>query len=1498
MAAQEYRLGIDIGSTTAKVAILDSHDEIQFSRYRRHHAETKRTVAELLAEAQREFGSTPLSACITGSSGMMLAKAMDVPFEQEVVALKHAIKAQLPQTDVAIELGGEDAKIVYFDGSIEQRMNGSCAGGTGAFIDQMATLMDTDAAGLNALASRATKIYPIASHCGVFAKSDVQPLLNEGAHKEDIAASIFQAVVNQTIAGLACGRPVKGTVAFLGGPLCYLPELKKRFIDTLNLDDEHALQPALSNLFVAIGAAQCSTGKNAFTLEDLIERLTSVKDFHEADTAFLPALFKNKAELEAFQTRHAKGALPKTELDFYTGNAYLGIDAGSTTFKLALIAEDGGMLYHSYGHNNGEVIGSAKRELIKLYEAIDSAHASITLKHTTVTGYGEQLLIDAINADSGEIETIAHLRAAQSLDPSVDFVLDIGGQDMKCLKIHNGVIESILLNEACSSGCGSFIESFADSMGYSVQDFAAKALESEHPVDLGSRCTVFMNSKVKQTQKEGASIADISAGLSYSVVKNSLFKVIKARDPKALGNHMVVQGGTFLNDAVLRAFELLTGSDAIRPTEAGLMGAYGAALIAKQRACQTSTQATSSVMNTEELQALIVTQKHARCRRCENNCPLTINTFQNIDGSKRMSITGNRCERGGLQKAYTERREEQRKRPNLYSWKYERVFSYEPLPKHEAYRGTVGIPRALNMYENYPFWHTFFTALGFRVELSSASSKKVFEAGMESIPSESVCYPAKLAHGHVMNLLGKDVDFIFMPCIRHERQEDPGAQNCFNCPIVSSYPEALRLNIDALAQKHIPLVDPYIPYRSKNKLIKRLTTVLADLYEAETNLVGSAPSAHEIKRAVKAALKEDAAFKQDVHKAGEDALAYVEQTRGHAIILAGRPYHIDPEINHGLPELIAGLGFTVLTEDSVAHLARPERDLRAIDQWMYHSRLYSAAKFATIRSDVDVVQLNSFGCGLDAITTDEIAEIMEGAGKLYTSLKIDEVSNLGTAKIRLRSLAAALESRKNESPKPTSTAWPKVSFTKEMKEEGYTILAPQMAPIHFELLEAAIRSEGYNLKVLPADDPNAVEAGLKYTNNDICYPSILVTGQIMAAIESGEYDLERTAVLIVQTGGGCRATNYIALIRKALKESGHPNIPVISLSFKSIGENNPGWKYSPGFVVKAYYSLVMGDVLMQCLYRTRPYETEVGSANALYRHWMDICRTRLPYMDHREYLDLCKAIISDFDELPLTNDGSKPKVGVVGEILAKYHPLANNDVVATIEREGCEAVVPGLTDFFQYAGLNSKWYHRDLDGSLLSSLGGQALAWAVKTFKDEVTEALATSKRFDAPSDIEELSGKAENILQLCNCMGEGWLLTAEMIELIEHDTPNIVVCSPFACLPNHVVGKAVAKELRAQYPTANPVFIDYDPGASVVNQVNRIKLMISVAKDATNDSVPEASSVFAENTLTISSEQGKKAPIEPSLQPKAEVHLELVRTQQKQNQAEKDTAHDLSMSA
>ena len=1675
------RVGLDIGSTTVKAVVLDQSDSLKdtlFSDYRRHHANVRATVAGLLVDIHKELvelgrGDEPIRLSITGSGGLALADNLHVPFIQEVIAETEAIDKEYPQADVIIELGGEDAKITYLKPTPEQRMNGSCAGGTGAFIDQMSTLLDTDAAGLNEMAKSYENLYPIASRCGVFAKTDLQPLINDGAAKPDLAASIFTAVATQTIAGLAAGRPIHGTVIFLGGPLFFMSELRAAFQRALEGKVDEFIVPTDAHLYVAYGSAlQADMDSDdqghhfeAHTCDEILMRLDELKNL-PSNTPTMPPLFPTEADREDFNKRHHKEHIHIGTLEGAHGPHFLGIDAGSTTIKATLVNDDREIVWSSYANNEGSPLTAAINIVKKIQSELPEG---AWIARSCATGYGEGLITTGLHLDEGVVETMAHYRGAEMVSPGVTAVIDIGGQDMKYLAITDGVIDSIAVNEACSSGCGSFLQTFAMSMGLTIQEFTQKALASTHPVDLGSRCTVFMNSSVKQAQKEGASIEDIAAGLCYSVVRNALYKVIKLRDSGELGDTVVVQGGTFLNDAVLRAFELLTERQVTRPNIAGLMGAFGAALTARMHYQDEAdhldvvvkadgseeqskaepapksepkaaafkktepakpeahvvvvdgvTHTASSILTGEALDNMSMTAERDVCKLCQNHCKLTITTFS--DGSR--FVTGNRCERGG------DAKKKRSDRPNLYDYKYKRCFAYRRLTDKKATRGEIGIPRALNMYENYPFWFTLLTTLGFKVMISGRSSHELFETGIESIASENICYPAKLVHGHIKWLINKGIKTIFYPCVSYEENLVPNTDNHYNCPVVANYPLVVGANVPELREDGVRYMHPYFNLANHELMVDRIVEEFA----------WANVTREEAETAVKAAYAEDKVFKHDVQQEGLTALAYMKEHNCRGIVLAGRPYHIDPEINHGIPETICSLGMVVLSEDSICELHPGEKlnltefrsegeadprsknaarfrhvgdrtvtkmPLRVTNQWAYHSRLYAAAHFVASYPGLELVQLNSFGCGLDAITTDQVAEILADKADVYTLLKIDEVSNLGAAKIRLRSLKAAVEEReankareaaaakamedqqaaaeraaeeakvKAESdleaakaalaeaqaaveaaqkkvdaeaqavhdavkasqastakavqgPKPTGfrktgptaptpgrqilldstmAANPKLTkamreaskraaerdlqaaaankngtsdgttgvtnaknakksghnnatmsryahrekFVKDMKK-NYTIVGPQMSPIHMSLVEAVIRSGGYKFDILKHASRGDVETGLKYVNNDACYPAIMVVGQLIDAILEGKYDPDHVALAITQTGGMCRATNYFGLIRKALVDAGYPQIPVIAISTQGL-EDNPGFKATLPLLHRAIKALILGDLLMKCLYRVRPYEVEKGSANKLYELWDAIVRETIEHHGYSKtaaktpsikkgylpYNVLAKEIVKSFDNLPLRDIPRKVRVGVVGEILVKYQPDANNHVVDVIESQDCEAVVPGIMEFMTTRPYITDWNEKNL------GMGGNKTLYALMRkgldlYNAPIKAALATSHgKFKQDEPMSELVKKAAEVTSIGVQAGEGWLLTAEILELIEQGCPNVICAQPFACLPNHVTGRGMFGKIRRLHQEANIVSIDYDPGASEANQLNRIKLMIAAAKKAHNAKFAEA---------------------------------------------------------
>ena len=967
-------LGIDIGSTTTKLVLLEG-DRVLYEKYQRHLSKVRQTTLEMLRDMQEKIQPDMVSVTISGSAGMGLAEAAGLPFVQEVYATGEVVGRKAPDTGVVIELGGEDAKVIFFDGGVDERMNGSCAGGTGAFIDQMAVLLNMTVDEMDAASLEATKIYPIASRCGVFAKTDIQPLLNQGASKADVAASIFQAVVNQTITGLIQGRKIRGKVMFLGGPLYYCQGLRQRFYETLKLTEDRAVFPEYALYAVAMGAAMDAQGQVEMPFDELLERIESSAKNENRGTDRLPALFADKAEYDAFYDRHARATVPTQDIRTYRGNAWLGIDCGSTTTKLVLVSEDRAILYSYYSSNKGNPVTLVREQLAQIYRLCGDR---IRICGSAVTGYGEELIQHAFHVDEGVVETIAHYTAAKHFQPDVDFILDIGGQDIKCFRIRNGAIDSIMLNEACSSGCGSFIETFAKAMGYPIEEFAKLGIHAKAPVNLGSRCTVFMNSSVKQSQKDGAAVEDISAGLSVSVVKNAIYKVIRAVSPKELGKRIVVQGGTFYNDAVLRAFEKELGADVIRPSIAGIMGAYGAAI-------HSMRLGESGLITEGELETFRHESSTAQCKGCANHCSLTINRF----GDGKRYISGNQCSKGlGISKG--------EQLPNLYAWKREYLASLQPVP---GSRGRIGIPMALSTYEFAPLWHALFTALGFEVHFSRQSNRATYEKGQFTIPSDTACYPAKIMHGHMLELMEQGIETLFYPGLTYNVDEG-ASDNHYNCPIVAYYADLLQGNMEEL--KKVRFMHPYLCMDSEKELVKTMYPALRELDGTITK--------SEVKKAVAAGFSTYEVYKSNVRRQGEKALEFARSNGKRIMILAGRPYHIDPEIGHGIDKLASSLGFVVVSEDSVCHLT-PVQYVHVLDQWTFHARLYRAAAYAAEHPDTELVQLVSFGCGVDAITTDEVRAILEKNDKYYTQIKIDEITNLGAVKIRLRSLLGALEER-------------------------------------------------------------------------------------------------------------------------------------------------------------------------------------------------------------------------------------------------------------------------------------------------------------------------------------------------------------------------------------------------------------------------------------------------------------------------------------------------------
>ena len=1422
-----YKVGIDIGSTTIKVVVLDAEEHIVYKHYARHFSDIPTALVTNLTALQDVVGPSRFRFALTGSAGMGIAQRLQLPFVQEVIAAATAVKKLIPQTDTMVELGGEDAKIMYFGSAPEERMNGVCAGGTGAFIDHMAALLNTDAKGLNDLAANARRIYTIASRCGVFAKTDIQALMNDGASKEDIAKSIFQAVVNQTIGNLAQGREITGNVAFLGGPLYFLPELKKRFIETLKMDPEHVVNVEDGAYFVAVGAALSEETKE-LEFKDLTANLDKAEAGHGIARDERLALFRSSEEYDAFIARHNRDKVKRGDLATYAGPVYVGIDAGSTTTKIVAIGSQKEILYTDYGSNQGSPLKIVIKELTGLYKAMPK---TAWIAGCLTTGYGENIVKAALHADEGEVETFAHYRAAYEFCPEVTCVLDIGGQDMKCFQISNGNIGKITLNEACSAGCGSFIENFAQGLGMSAAEFADKAMDSKTPVDLGTRCTVFMNSRVKQAQKEGAPLADISAGIGLSVIKNALFKVMQLKDVSELGDHIVVQGGTFYNNAVLRNMEKLLGKDVIRPDIAGLMGAYGAAILSLEKTESETAEA----------------EKHSTLLGL-----VTMQTFP--DGGR--YFTGNRCERGEGKPKNTN------KAPNIYEYKYQRLFNYpnvtDPAASNataqtgpsgskrtaasgataqtnaanskrtttssgtrrpNAPRGVIGIPRVLNMYEDFPFWAAFFGKLGYDIVLSGKSNPMIYYKGMSTIPSDSLCYPAKLVHGHVMDLVEKGVKRIFYPCMPYNMEDDVNRTgNHYNCPVVASYAENIRNNMDVLRNENIEFIEPFLPINNPKKMLQRLTEV--EFFQSD------GITSKELKAAMDAGYKELEQYRKDVRNKGKEILQTAKEKNLPVILLVGRPYHIDPEINHGIPEMIQSYNLAIVSEDSVYHMDTPKDELSIVNQWSYHARLYHAASFAAAHPEINLIQLSSFGCGLDAITTNQVREIMEGHQRLYTMIKLDEVSNLGAARIRLRSLLAVLSRRHVPGYQPIITP-ERPHFTHDCKGT-HTILAPQMAPIHFNLISHVLNRYGYQVVIPETPKEDSINLGLQYVQNDMCYPAIVVIGQMLQALKSGKYDPDNTSIVLFQTCGACRATNYLNLMRRALRNAGFPQVP----AFACWGLEQDAFRLNASGFKDVAKAVVYGDLLQNVTNRMRPYELIPGSTDKLFAKWMAKVKEELDHGNFLKYRQTIQELVQEFDAIPLIPNLWKPKVGVVGEILVEYHPVANNHLEEVLAREGAEVVMPELANFLLYMAFDGITRHDILDGSWLNKVGAQMFIKVADFFMSPMRKALAKSKHFTAPVSIYKVAELAAQHVSLGNMAGEGWLLPGEMTKLMEEGVRNVVCLQPWACLPNHILGKGVFREIRRTYEDANLVAMDCDAGASEVNQLNRLKLMLSVAKE------------------------------------------------------------------
>ena len=1635
-------LGIDLGSTTAKYVLLNAQGQVLAQNYVRHQSAVVEVLLKEL-QALAQYDDAPLAVTFTGSAALSLASSLQAPFIQEVIAATTYLKNSAQSVDVAIELGGEDGKILFLNNGVELRMNEACAGGTGAFIDQMATLLDVSTIELNELAKSAQSTHPIASRCGVFAKTDLVALLNQGVSKADIAKSVFDAVCEQTISGLACGRTIEGNVSFLGGPLSFLTELKASFITKiskmatpahpvsfLELSDtqyaiahgaalsalqehQHKLRlaqqaSALSDMPILEAHHPARTRSNSSsestaikepshtsespqtacaltTIAALKQRLAHTTS-HQGTSRLSPLFpashtddsYGANESYADFVARHARDSVAIKDLSQAHGPLYLGIDLGSTTVKLVVTDAKQEIVARYYGHNGGEPL---KNLLPQVQAILNELPEDAYIAACCTTGYGADLAKAALNAAYSEVETLAHQKAAVAFEPEVSYVIDIGGQDMKCIKVQDGVIASIQLNEACSSGCGSFLETFAAQLQLKLPDFVQAALTAQAPCDLGTRCTVFMNSKVKQAQRDNVPIGDIAAGLCLSIVRNALYKVLRIHDPEQLGAHVVVQGGTFLNDAILRAFELNLGKDVIRPNIAGLMGAYGCALIAEER--YRLDRAEDKVpermtFSPEQFDLSTIKTRSFRCKGCNNHCALTMNTF--LSGQKYLS--GNRCDfalnhaeqatkDGTHQDFYSYKLDLLFNRPILYTraqhaeadakaeaeqkhkaaarqaalakaqarkaaktepaapttnpdatsdnkqqidaatrarrarlaqqaarHKAEAHESASVLSQHAAQaqfgavattvsasgqpiipasvavatRGTIGIPRVLNMFEHYPFWHALFTELGFSVELSPISTKEIASLGSQTIPSQSLCFPAKLTHGHLSYLAEQGIKRIFLPCVPRESSNERFAEgdDSFACPVVGGYPEALKLNLKS-TYPELELFTPYVALEADDSIIAALQALDPSLKK------------RAIRHAITGARHALAAYHQQVTQHAQQEILRARAENLPLIVLTGHPYHLDPLINHGIPALIASMGTVIVSEDAIAPMIQSQLKLDVVNQWAFHSRLYRAAQYVIEHDEAELVHLVSFGCGIDAITSEQVKKLLEREHRLYTMLKIDEGDTLGAAKIRLRSLLCACADKRRAQSAAScainhgaascattscatdfaarvalahtaiahqqssqSCARAATAITPDNGPDGYMVQSlgealsqdtlkqrvlymPQMAPVHFPILASALADEGYQIKLLEDVSPHAIELGLKHINNDACYPAIVAIGQLLEPITKGQIDPEHSALLLAQTCGPCRATNYPALLKWALEDIHAQNIPVVTFQGSDLKDEKVHLKLGISGLKRLIMALLYGDLLQILYLHCHTYEQVPGTALKLLEQYQQVLKGK-DLTSKQAFSQRVKQIVADFEQIPLRNE-TRPKVGIVGEILLKYHPTANNDLVEHIIAEGAEPVLGDITAFVLYCLHDVVYQAQHLGASKVKAFLSHLTLQHFERYRLIIIKALSGTK-FLPPPTFEELMAAGQKLVSLGQQAGEGWLLTAEMVDFIEHGVSNILCVQPFACLPNHITGKGMMRPLRELYPEANTCSIDFEAGSAQSNVLNRIKLFITQAKE------------------------------------------------------------------
>lgn len=1424
-------IGIDIGSTTLKMIVTNENGDICFTDYKRHNTDIKKTAKEIYTALYEKIGDCYLNSTITGSVGMGYAERLHIPFVQEVVASAELIKKQFPEINTFVDIGGEDSKMIFFEKgkSPDIRMNGSCAGGTGAFIDQTAAILGVETIELNQLAATSENIYPIASRCGVFSRTDIQNLISRNVSKNDIAASVFNAVALQVIASLARGMEIKPKLFFCGGPFHFLPELKKTFLRLLNLHEEDCIntddvrlipawgcaliaqQHHKSDKLIQLSAQQHHKSGNLIQLSDLLKNINNSNNtaFESALFKRLPALFKSKEEFEKWKSDKGSHQVPRISWDeLNETDCYLGVDSGSTTTKIILIDSKKRIIHQDYLRNEGDSFNAMLKGMRRMQEEAKKHNKQINIVNSATTGYGENLIKTAYGLHQGIIETIAHYMAAKEILPKVSFVLDIGGQDMKAIFIENGTIKRLEINEACSSGCGSFIENFANMLHYPVAEFAQMSCFAQAPCDLGTRCTVFMNSKVKQAMREGAKVEDIAAGFSYSVVKNCLFKVLKLKNVKELGNHIVVQGGAFRNLSIVKALEQLAGVKVAFSDIPELMGAYGAALYA----LDSHKESDKSI----SIDQLANTQKYTsyfeNCSGCENKC--TVKVFEFNNGNR--FYAGNNCE-----KVYSNQGEKKNKGINQYQERYKMLFQ-RTFASDKKNRLRIGIPRGLGMYEHYPFWHTLFSECDIQPVISRASTNKLYEKGIQTIMSDNICFPAKLMHGHIMDLVEKKVDRIFYPYSIFEQKEDPKAHNSYNCPIVAGYSDVIRSAIDTEKNYGIPLDAPSTSFNNTRLLKKSCIKYLK----------GLGISTHIAEKAFEKACVVQNHYVITLAEQNRRIVEKAKRENRLVILLAGRPYHIDPLIQHKIADYITDMGIDVITENiSLFTDSEVFSEIYGISQWAYPNRILKAAHFvANSNENIHFVELTSFGCGPDAFVIDEISEILKRKGKSLTLLKIDDVNNIGSLRLRIRSLVESLEFHHRQKTNVPVKKLP--VFQKEDRHR--TILAPYFAEGYSEFIPAIFSLMGYKLENLPMGNKEIEEIGLKYANNEVCYPNTLVVGSIIQALQSGKYNPDEIAVAITQTGGQCRASNYIAIIKDAMIAAGFDNIPVISVAFGDTMMNEqPGFEFKiKGNILITFYTLLYADCLSRLYYASVVREKEKGIAQKLREKYTEKSLPVIAQRNYRELPKLFKEAIAEFDANIYHNDDI-PVIGVVGEIYVKYNSYSHKNVLQWLSEQGVEVIAPSMYNFFFNSfvnkHINKKLNIKEERTPLFISDGIYKLAYSIVKKFDSIGKKFRYYRPF---ADIFHDAKLASNIINLTANFGEGWLIPAELCSFAEQGVYNAISLQPFGCIANHIISKGIEKRIKSVYPKMNLLFLDFDASTSEANVFNRLHFMVKNARE------------------------------------------------------------------